>query len=128
MRTLVAAVSVFAMLLIFPPEGVAQSTLDGEWVVTINSPLGPFEFPVTIVQEGDELTVSTTPSPEGELAFMGRVDGSSVRFEFDTDYEGAALPITLTGRITSGRMEGPANFGGLAVGDWNAVRSRDTTR
>ena len=29
-RTLVAAVSVFAMLLIFPPEGVAQSTLDGE--------------------------------------------------------------------------------------------------
>ena len=56
---------------------------------------------------------------------MGTVDGSSVRFEFDTDYEGAALPITLSGRITSGRMQGPADFGGLAVGDWNAVRSRD---
>ena len=96
--------------------------------MTINSPLGPFEFPVTIVQEGDELTVSTPPSPDGELTFMGIVDGSSVRFEFDTDYEGAAFPITLTGRITSGRMEGSADFGGLALGDWNAVRSRVTTR
>lgn len=78
--------------LIFPPEGVAQSTLDGEWVVTINSPLGPFEFPVTIVQEGDELTVSTPPSPEGEPTFMGRVDGSSVRFEFDIDYVRSRTP------------------------------------
>ena len=113
------------LLLTVPCGGVAQEALDGPWVMTINSPLGPFEFPITIIQEGEELSVSTPPGPNGTFTFAGSVEGSRVRFEMETEYEGAAMPITLTGGIRDSRMEGPADFGGLAMGDWNAVRSED---
>ena len=113
------------LLLTVPCVGVAQEALDGPWVMTINSPLGPFEFPIIIVQEGEELFVSTPPGPNGTFTFAGSVEGSRVRFEMETEYEGAAMPITLTGGIRDTRMEGPADFGGLAMGDWNAVRSED---
>jgi hypothetical protein len=113
------------LFLTVPCKGNAQDTLEGPWVMTINSPLGPVEFPITIVQEGEELSVSTPPGPNGTFTFAGSVEGSRVRFEMETEYEGAAMPITLTGGIRDTRMEGPADFGGLAMGDWNAVRSED---
>ncbi len=126
MKILVALASVAVLALASPGQGLSQTSFDGEWTVTINSPLGPFVFPVTIVQQENDLTATTPPGPDGEpFVFVGSVDGSSVHFEFETDYEGALLLVTMTGDLVGRRMEGPVDFGGLAIGDWNATRSSD---
>ena len=69
--------------------------------------------------------MSTPPSQDGEFTFMGTVDGSNVRFEFETDYERAPPPITPTGSVTVDEMAEPVDFGGLAVENWSALRSED---
>jgi hypothetical protein len=124
MRSLVYMLALAVPLVLLPAKGAAQS-LDGTWNITLNSPEGIFEFPVAISQDGNALNVQAPPGPEPQLTFSGSVDGSSVQFAFETDYQGAPMEITLIGAVSGGRMDGSADFGGLAQGTWTAEKAEE---
>lgn len=125
MKSLVCTLAVAIPLVLLPAKGTAQTSLDGTWNMTLNSPEGVFEFPVAISQDGNDLNVQAPPGPEPQLTFAGTVNDSSVQFDFETDYQGAPLPITLTGNVAGGHMDGVADFGGLAQGTWSAEKSEE---
>ncbi len=102
-------------------DGVAQTSVAGDWILSISSPEGDFDLPVTIAQDGDALTLAG----RGELAALvmtGVLEGSDVRWSWDLDFQGTPLDILLAGTVTEGSMSGYADFGGLAEGSWSASR------
>ncbi len=110
-----------ALLMAAPTEGVAQSPLAGDWILSISSPEGDFALPVAIVQEGDALTLAGRGELAG-LAMTGVLAGSDVHWSWDLNYQGTPLDVVLSGTVTEGAMSGMADFGGMADGTWSADR------
>lgn len=125
MRSLLGTLAIAIPLLLLPAKGIAQSSVVGTWTVTIDSPDGVSEFPAAITQDGTTLNVSVPPGPEPQLTFEGTLEGQDVQFYFEIDYQGMNLPITLTGTVTESRMDGSADFGGMAQGTWSAEKAED---
>jgi len=124
MRSLGVVMAVVAFLVSAPADVVAQTDLSGMWTLTIQSPDGDQPLPITIAQDGNDLT-ATGEAPEiGTIEMKGMLDGSSVRFEWNLNIEGMELAITFTGTVADdGTMAGTADFGGFGAGDWSAKRA-----
>ena len=43
-------------------------------------------------------------------------------------YNGSPMVITYTGKIDKAKMEGEADYGGLATGTWSATAQKQVTR
>ena len=121
MRFLGLCTVVAASLMSAATDGVAQTPLAGDWILSISSPEGDFDLPVTIGQDGDALTLAGRGDLAG-LVMTGVLDGSDVRWSWDLDYQGTPLDILLAGTVTEGSMSGMADFGGFADGTWSARR------
>jgi hypothetical protein len=96
----------------------------------MNSPEGLTTFPLTIMQEGDALSVVVRrPTDSGglgpeEVLFTGTYTAPNVHFFWALDYNGMMLEVNLAGEERDGVLSGPADFSGLAVGDWSLRRAR----
>jgi hypothetical protein len=100
----------------------AQTTVSGDWDVTIQSPQGANTVRVTLKQDGEKVT-GIFKSPQGELPFEGgTLTGNELKFAFSVPFQGAPLQITLTGKVEGESVTGKADFGGFAEGDWSAKR------
>jgi len=115
-RSLLAACALAAMLAA-PGAVSAQSDIEGAWMFTLSSPEGTFEIPLTITREDDQLIARL---PTGEDFFSGAETASGVEFFWPLVYEGMDLPTTLTGSFRDGMWAGSADFGGMAMGTWEA--------
>jgi len=115
-RFVLAACAVTAILAA-PGAASAQSSIEGSWVFTVNSPEGTFDIPLTITLE-EELFVGRIPT--GEVFFTGTETASGVEFFWPLVYEGMDLPTTLIGSFKDGAWAGSADFGGMAEGTWVA--------
>jgi hypothetical protein len=117
-----------ALLLIACGAGstFAQTTVAGDWDVTIVSPQGANTSKVTFKQDGEKVS-GMFKSPAGELPLDGTLTGNDVKLAFTVTFQGQPLPITLTGKLEGETMTGKADFGGFAEGDFSAKRSVETT-
>ena len=103
----------------------AQTTVAGDWNVTVNSPQGSNTTLVTLKQDGEKIS-GVFKSQRGELPFEGgTLTGKELKFTFTIETQGMQLPITLAGTVADdgATMTGKADFGGLAEGDWSAKRA-----
>src|SRR5437867_3175718 len=101
----------------------SQTTISGDWDVTVNSPQGANTTLVTFKQDGEKIS-GVFRSPRGELPFDGgTLTNGELKFTFTVNTQGMQLPITLTGKIEGETMAGKADFGGFAEGDWTAKRA-----
>jgi hypothetical protein len=111
-------------LLVTVAAAQAQTTAIGTWDLTTVSPLSETKSVLEIRKEGDKI-VAVGKSPQGERKYDSAViEGSSVTLVITIAYEGSPMVITYTGKIDGGRMEGEADFGGLATGSWSAVAQK----
>ena len=100
----------------------AQTNVAGDWEVTINSPQGSSSAIASLKQDGDKVS-GVLKNPMGELPFEGvTVTGDELKFMFTVNFQGTPLPITLTGKVKGATIDGKADFGGMAEGDWSAKR------
>jgi len=100
----------------------AQVNVAGDWEVTINSPQGSSSAIASLKQDGDKVS-GVLKNPMGELPFEGvTVTGDELKFMFTVNFQGTPIPITLTGKIKGSTIDGKADFGGMAEGDWSAKR------
>ena len=119
--------SLLAALLVTAGPAFAQTTIAGDWDVTVVSPQGANTTLVTFKQDGEKVS-GIFKSQQGQLPFEGgTLTGSDLKFTFTITTQGMQLPITLTGKVEGETMTGKADFGGFAEGDWSAKRSAATT-
>ena len=121
-----ARIGLLSVLLFVPGLAFAQTTVAGNWDVTINSPQGANTSLVVFKQDGDKVS-GVLKGRGGELPFEGgTLTGNDLKFSFTINTQGMALPITLTGKVEGDTMSGKADFGGFAEGDWTAKRASAT--
>ncbi len=110
-----------ALLMSAPTDGMAQTSVAGDWTFSISSPEGDFDLPVTITQEGETLAL-VGRGEFSPLVMTGALEGSEVSWSWDLDFQGTPLDVVLAGTVMEGSMSGFADFGGLAEGSWSASR------
>jgi hypothetical protein len=121
-----ARIGLLAVLLLVPGLASAQTSVAGNWDVTINSPQGANTSLVVFKQDGDKVS-GVFKGRAGELPFEGgTLTGNELKFSFTINTQGMQLPITLTGKVEGDTMSGKADFGGFAEGDWTAKRASET--
>ena len=121
-----AGIGLLSVLLFVPGLASAQTTVAGNWDVTINSPQGANTSLVVFKQDGDKVS-GVLKGRGGELPFEGgTLTGNDLKFSFTINTQGMALPITLTGKVEGDTMSGKADFGCFAEGDWTAKRASAT--
>ena len=119
------AMTLLSIALLAATPAFAQTTVTGDWDVTVNSPQGSNTTLVTFKQEGEKVS-GIFKSPRGQLPFEGgTLTGKELKFTFTIETQGMQLPITLAGTVSDdgATMTGKADFGGFAEGDWSAKRS-----
>jgi hypothetical protein len=117
--------AVLALVLFGASPAFAQTTIAGDWDMTINSPQGANTTKVTFKQDGEKVN-GMFKGPQGELPFTGTLTGSDLKFAFTIQFQGQPLEIAMTGKVEPDMMTGKASFGGMVDGDWTAKRSTDT--
>lgn len=120
---LLAALTV--TLFAIPSDASAQTAVDGNWLLVLNSPVGVFEIPVSVAQDGEQvLATLAVEAPDGqEFSLEGSLQGSAIRWSAEVDYEGMPIVISLSGNVSEVTMSGTADYGGMAQGDWSAERA-----
>jgi hypothetical protein len=111
-----------ALGLFIASPAVAQTSLAGDWDVTINSPQGANTSKVTFKQDANKLD-GMIKSPAGETPIGGTVEGEDVKVAFTINFQGMPFEIKLNGKLAGDTITGKADFGGFAEGDWTAKRS-----
>ncbi len=108
-------------VLVFVNAAYAQKPGVGTWNLTTVSPISETKSVLEIREEGGKI-VAVGKSAQGERKYDSAViDGSSVTLVITIAYEGNPMVITYTGKIDGAKMEGDADFGGLATGTWSAT-------
>jgi len=117
--------TLLSIALLAATPAFAQTTVAGDWNVTVNSPQGSNTTLVTFKQDGEKIS-GVFKSQRGELPFEGgTLTGKELKFTFTVETQGMQLPITLAGTVADdgATMTGKADFGGFAEGDWSAKRA-----
>jgi len=114
--------TLLALLVLGGGPAFAQATIDGDWVLSIQSPQGTNKVNVTFKQDGEKVS-GLFKSPAGELPFTGTLIGSDLAFTFAIQFQGQPLDIAMTGKLEGEALSGKANFGGFAEGEWTGKRA-----
>ena len=95
--------------------------LSGRWQLTTTSKVGSQDVEMVVHQSGHTIS-GTVVSPMGEVPYSGRVDGSSVTFEFTLRAAGRAVKINYFGQVDGDTMRGSTSFDAFGQGTFVAHR------
>ena len=84
-------------------------SIDGNWEVSISTPMGEQKATVSLAADGGKLT-GKIDSAMGSQEFEGTVDGNTVAFDFDIT---SPMPMTLK---VSATVEGDNINGNVGLG------------
>jgi hypothetical protein len=102
----------------------AQSPAIGSWDFLTISPEGEFKSTLVVREEAGALK-AFGKSPQGERPYDSvAVEGNKITLVITISYNGSPMTITYSGKIDKEKMEGDADFGGLATGTWSAVAQK----
>ena len=119
---------VFAFCTSGASSAPAQDSPDivGTWDLTLESPEGKTTYLFIVKRMGEKLT-GTVKSPQRERPVDNfALAGNDLSFSLMVGFQGADILIAYKGTVEKDSMKGTADFGGLAQGQWNAVRHRET--
>ena len=111
---------VLAALLLAVPT-FAQTTVAGDWDLTIQSPTGTRTVPLALKQDGEKVT-GMFKGPQGELPVAGTLVGDELKFAFAIPIQGQSLDISMTGKVEGEAVKGMAQFGGFGEGEFTMKR------
>ncbi len=129
MRALSLSLALAAWLVSMPTGGVAQTDLEGYWDFVITSESGEPQVRLTVglalTQDGQ---LRGAPGGAGPSTMTGSVQGSTVQFSWDTDFEGTPVAFRFTGTTTEDGMSGSVEVdfgerGGISQSKWTATRA-----
>lgn len=114
----------FALTLVSSSAWAQNSRAIGTWDITTISPEGETKSTVVISEDGGQLK-AVGKSPRGERPYESiTVEGNKITLVITISYNGSPMTITYTGKIDATKMDGEADFGGLATGTWSATAQK----
>ena len=121
MKRLAMTCLLFALLAAMPlAQAAAAPEYLGEWELTTNSPVGESTNTVEFKKDADGLK-AIAKSPQGERPYDSvAVEGDKITLVLTIDYQGQPMVITYSGTISEKSINGSADFGGLALGNFSA--------
>jgi hypothetical protein len=90
--------------------GFAQTSVAGDWTLTINSPQGTLDTEATLTQDGEKVT-GTMSSPMGEVNVAGSMSGSTLSLAFTAVTPNGPIDVKVTAEVTGAEMKGMLDFG-----------------
>ena len=123
MKTVRVLIATFALVLV-ASSAFAQKAAVGTWDFTTISPEGENKS-MLVIREVDGKLQAFGKSPNGERAYDSiAVDGNKITLVITISYNGSPMVITYNGKVDAAKMEGEADFGGLATGTWSATAQK----
>ena len=114
----------FALIVSASTLHAQNSKAVGSWTMTTSSPQGETQTNLVISEEGGKLK-AVAKSERGERPYESiAVDGSKITFAITISFNGSPMTINYSGKIDGAKMDGEADFGGLATGTWSAVAQK----
>lgn len=94
---------------------------DGDWKITINTPMGPQSINANIKTSGDSFT-GTTKGPFGEQQISGAVAGDTLTWKADITQP---MPMTLEfeAKVAGDNMSGNVKLGAFGSAALTGVRA-----
>lgn len=124
MTTSVRVVLATFAFVLFASAVHAQNPAIGSWDFTTISPEGETKSTL-VIREVEGQLKAFGKSPQGERPYDSiAVDGSKITLVITISYNGSPMIITYTGKVDTAKMEGEADFGGLATGTWSATAQK----
>src|SRR3954469_21471985 len=115
---------IVASVLVISASLHAQQAALGTWDFTTISPEGENKSTL-VIREVDGKLKAFGKSPNGERPYDSlAVEGNKITLVITISYNGSPMIITYNGKIDGAKMEGDADFGGLATGTWSAVAQK----
>lgn len=96
-------------------------SVDGQWTLTVESPMGREQLAATFAQSGAHLT-GMLSGAAGEVPIEGRVEGNQLQFEMSLDVRGQPLLLDYVGTVEGDTMSGTVQFGPIGTGKFSGVR------
>ena len=116
----------FALLALSTVALQAQpASVGGSWTVRADISGNQSESNCTFTQKDTDLTGSCN-SDRGTVMITGKVDGKTVNWQFDTQYEGQTLTVYYTGTSQSAdKITGSVNVQPMNVsGEFTATKTK----
>ena len=117
-----SALSVLALALIFAGGAAAQKSVEGDWDAVFNTPGGARPFKLVLKVDGEKLS-GTAKRSSGDVPVEGTIKGSDISFSYTITYNGNAVTLTFTGKVSGDTMSGDVMFNESAGDQWSAKRA-----
>jgi preprotein translocase subunit SecD len=108
-----------------PPAAAPSAAVAGSWTVRADVSGNQSESNCTFTQKEAELSGSCT-SDRGPVMITGKVEGKTVSWQFDTQYEGQTLTVYYSGTSQSAdKITGTINVQPMNVsGEFTATKAK----
>ena len=122
-KIFLASVFAIGLVLISMGNAAAQTAkVAGEWDATFNTPGGPRSLKLLFKVDGEKLT-GTAKRSNGDVPLTGTIKGSDISFSYTVDYNGNALTLIFSGKVSGDSISGTVSFNGQAEDSWGAKRA-----
>jgi hypothetical protein len=118
----VACVSLLAWGVV-PRSNAAETNLTGKWKMTSQTPRGERTSEITLLQEGEKLTVTSKDREGNDVKSEGTVKGADITWTIKRQTPMGEMVITYKGKIEGKSMAGTMEFGQGRSGEWKAERA-----
>jgi hypothetical protein len=96
----------------------------GTWTVSANISGNASEQSCTFTQKDADLT-GTCKGERGSVTIAGKVEGKTVNWQYDTQYEGQTLTIYYSGTLEADKIAGSVNVQPMNVGgEFTATKAK----
>jgi hypothetical protein len=96
--------------------------VNGTWDLTSQSPRGERTSEMTIVQDGDKITVTMPGFRGDEMTGEGTVDGNKIEWKFEISTQQGDMTMTYTGTIDENTITGMVQMGDFGEMEFSAVK------
>ena len=108
--------TILTILLLAATMFASDANVAGKWQISMDTPHGLMQGPLTIEQFGSKLTAKIELEHLGTLNMVGKIEGSNVVFELQNRSD---VSLKLDGTLNGGKMSGKMSPQG---GEWSATR------
>jgi hypothetical protein len=96
--------------------------VDGNWKITVQTPLGPQDSTVTLTSDGSKLTGTAEASNGGSAELEdGEIDGDNFSWNAKIN-KPMPLTIEFSGTLDGDTMSGNVKFGIMGSGSFSGAR------
>ena len=109
-----------AALLFLAGSALAQD-VSGEWELSSEGRQGPQTQTITIVQDGEKITV-TMEGRQGEMSGEGTIKDNKIEWKITMETPRGDFTMTYTGTVDGDSMTGTVGMGERAGREWTAKK------